>query len=91
MNNLIFIYCVLDPRYRLEYVSYTLGQMYRLVIGESLSQSLRNSLSELFADYVACYGKIDSASQESASQTSVSASTTSVKPVSVLKARFKQH
>ena len=65
--------------------------MYGPVIGKSLSQSVRNSLSELFADYVACYGKINSASQESASQSSVSASTTSVKPVSVLKARFKQH
>ena len=91
MNNLIFISCVLDPRYKIEYVSYTLGQMYGPVVGESLSQSVRNSLSELFADYVACYGKIDSASQESASQSSVSTSTISVKPVSVLKARFKQH
>ena len=43
------------------------------------------------SDYVACYGEIDSASQESVSQSSVSASSISVKPVSVFKARFKQH
>ena len=76
----------MDPRYKIEYMSYTLGQMYGPGVGESLSQSVRNSLSELFADYVACYGEIDYASQESVSQSSVTASS-----ISVLKARFKQH
>ena len=55
MNNLIFITSVLDPRDKLEYMSSSLSQMYKLVISESLFESMKNSLFELFDDYAVVF------------------------------------
>ena len=87
MNNLIFIASVLDPREKVEYLSFSLKQMFGPDLGGSLFVAIKNNLFELFEDYVIVYGQCVEASQFSmvGQFESFSTSTISSKPVSVLK------
>ena len=93
MNNLIFIASILDPREKVEYLSFSLKQMFGPDLGGSLFVVIKNNLFELFEDYVIVYGQSMEASQFAMVGKSESVSTfiISSKPVSVLKARFKKH
>ena len=51
MNMLIFIANVLDPRDKLEYMEYSLNQIYGGVVGGSLYASVKACLYELFDEY----------------------------------------
>ena len=52
MNNLIFIASVLDLCEKVEYLSFSLKQMFGPDLGGSLFVAVKNNLFELFEDYV---------------------------------------
>ena len=96
MNNLIFLASVFDPREKLEYLAFSLSQMYGTDTGGSLVEYVKTNLYELFADYAFVYGQTEigpsgSQSYDLGQSASVPSSTASLKPMSILKARFKQH
>ena len=62
MNNLIFIASVLDLREKVEYLSFSLKQMFGPDLGGSLFVAIKNNLFELFEDYVIVYGQCVAAS-----------------------------
>lgn len=64
MNLLIFIATILDPRDKLEYMEYSLKQVYGPTLGGSLFILVKNGLYELFTDYSSLYKPaVDSSSQ----------------------------
>ena len=52
---MIFFANILDPTCKLEYMDFSLSQMYSEVLGANLFASVKSDLYELYADYVAVY------------------------------------
>lgn len=55
MNKLIFWANIFYPRYKFDYLTYSLHKMYGFEKGENVLQSLRNELVELFKEYTQKY------------------------------------
>ena len=97
MNFLIFFANVLDPTCKLEYMKFSLSQMYGEVFGLNLLASVKCALNELYADYAAVYESrnvTESLSQSSQLVKSTLSDFINIligKPKSVLKAKFKEH
>ncbi|GKV11083.1 hypothetical protein SLEP1_g22368 [Rubroshorea leprosula] len=51
MNVLIFIACVLDPRYKLSFVEFIFGKLYDKIIVETLSYKVKSTLNKMFEEY----------------------------------------
>nr|XP_016511360.1 PREDICTED: zinc finger BED domain-containing protein DAYSLEEPER-like [Nicotiana tabacum] len=52
MNKIIFILCILDPRYKLESVGYALVKMFGEDLGETIQAEVKKYMTSLFCEYV---------------------------------------
>ncbi|XP_075091826.1 zinc finger BED domain-containing protein RICESLEEPER 2-like [Nicotiana tabacum] len=52
MNKIIFIACILDPRYKLESVSYALVKMFGEDPGTTIQAEVKKYMTSLFCEYV---------------------------------------
>nr|XP_016512348.1 PREDICTED: zinc finger BED domain-containing protein RICESLEEPER 2-like [Nicotiana tabacum] len=52
MNNIIFISCILDPRYKLESVGYALVKMFGQDLGATIQAEVKKYMTSLFSEYV---------------------------------------
>ncbi|XP_016482018.2 zinc finger BED domain-containing protein DAYSLEEPER-like [Nicotiana tabacum] len=52
MNKIIFISCILDPRYKLESVGYALVKMFGKDPGETIQAEVKKYMTSLFCEYV---------------------------------------
>ncbi|GKV46838.1 hypothetical protein SLEP1_g53799 [Rubroshorea leprosula] len=59
MNVLIFIACVLDPRYKLSFVEFGFGKLYDRIIVETLSYKVKSTLKKMFEEYCTLSGFMD--------------------------------
>ena len=93
MNLLIFIANVLDPQYKMEFLEYSLNQIYGNSVGGSLYSNVKAVLSKLFDDYsTSCKPSTQSSSQSTQWHDACgTASAESGNSSSLLKARFKIH
>ena len=93
MNLLIFITNVLDPRYKLEYMEFSLNEIYGDSVGRSLFNNVKSGLQELFDDYSASINPPPQASSQSGILSDASEATFAEtgNSMSLLKARFKKH
>ncbi|XP_050214084.1 zinc finger BED domain-containing protein RICESLEEPER 2-like [Mercurialis annua] len=92
MNNLIFIANIFNPIDRVEYMEFTLIEIYGTGIGGNLYRSVISDLHELFDDYMMVYTpRTDFNSRSNFSVETISqSSVVSSQPMSMLKAKFKQ-
>ena len=92
MNTLIFLANIFDPRDKLEFMEYSLKQMYGDDTGLTVYIILKSDLSALFDEYVLFYGNVVGGSN-SVPTVSVHSSGPSLpgKSASLLKAKFKKH
>ncbi|XP_070051072.1 zinc finger BED domain-containing protein RICESLEEPER 2-like isoform X2 [Nicotiana tomentosiformis] len=75
MNNIIFISCILDPRYKLESVGYALVKMFGQDPGAIIQAEVKKYMTSLFSEYVKSVSKgvvLDSSSDCSSLDTSTS-------------------
>nr|XP_018626664.1 zinc finger BED domain-containing protein RICESLEEPER 2-like [Nicotiana tomentosiformis] len=75
MNNIIFISCILDPRYKLESVGYALVKMFGQDPGAIIQAEVKKYMTSLFSEYVKSGSKgvvLDSSSDCSSLDTSTS-------------------
>ena len=93
MNLLIFIATILDPRDKIEYIEYSLSEVYGLTVGGGLFIVVKNALYELFSDYASLYKLATNSSSQTALPIDACepAEVTIGKSTSLLKARFKKH
>ena len=75
MNCLIFIGTIMDPRYKLEFLEFSVNQLYGTSLGSRLLSIIKSDMILLFEDYVCVYGS-SSASESGVSQASHSVSET---------------
>ena len=76
MNSLIFIANILDPGHKLEFIQFSVNQMYGELGGSKLFDNMKADLNLLFDDYVSVYGHSSAASKYgTSSQTSQSTET----------------
>ncbi|GKV13314.1 hypothetical protein SLEP1_g24341 [Rubroshorea leprosula] len=59
MNVLIFIACVLDPRYKLSFVEFVFGKLYDRITVETLSYKVKSTLNKMFEEYCTLGGFMD--------------------------------
>ncbi|XP_070050384.1 zinc finger BED domain-containing protein RICESLEEPER 2-like [Nicotiana tomentosiformis] len=52
MNKIIFISCILDPRYKLESVGYALVKMFGQDMGATIQVEVKKYMTPLFSEYV---------------------------------------
>nr|XP_009790537.1 PREDICTED: zinc finger BED domain-containing protein RICESLEEPER 2-like [Nicotiana sylvestris]XP_016451359.1 PREDICTED: zinc finger BED domain-containing protein RICESLEEPER 2-like [Nicotiana tabacum] len=52
MNKIIFISCILDPRYKLESVGYALVKMFGKDMGATIQAEVKKYMTSLFSEYV---------------------------------------
>nr|XP_016459286.1 PREDICTED: zinc finger BED domain-containing protein DAYSLEEPER-like [Nicotiana tabacum] len=52
MNKIIFILCILDPRYKLESVGYALVKMFGEDLGATIQAEVKKYMTSLFSEYV---------------------------------------
>ena len=92
MNTLIFLANIFDPRDKLEFMEYSLKQMYGDDTGLAVYIILKSDLSALFDEYVLLYGNVFGGSNYDPT-ISVGSSGQSLlgKSMSLLKAKFKKH
>ena len=85
---LIFIATILDPRDKIEYMKYSLKEVYGPTVGGNLFISVKNALYELFTDYSSLYKPTTDASSQTALPIDACEPTevTIGKPTSLLKA-----
>ena len=93
MNLLIFIATILDPRDKIEFMEYSLSEVYGPTVGGSLFIAVKNALYELFTDYTSLYKPATHTFSETALPIDACepAEVTIGKSTSLLKARFKKH
>ena len=102
MNKLIFFANVLDPSYKFQYMKFSLITMFGDKQGEALFDAIKNEMTLLFEWYKSLYDSSSIATNIVTSQVDLSQSqlgqsvlpTNSLvvrKPVSTLKAKFRQH
>ena len=73
MNSLIFIANILDPRYKLEFIQFSVKALYGELAGSKLFDNIKADMNLLFDDYISIYGHSSTASEYgSSSQTSQS-------------------
>ena len=89
MNTLIFLANIFDPRDKLEFMEYSLKQMYGDDTGLVVYIILKSDLSALFDEYVLLYGNVFCGSNYDLI-VSVGSSSQSLpgKSMSLLKAKF---
>ena len=92
MNTLIFLANIFDPRDKIEFMEYTLKQMYGDDTGLAVYIILKSDPSALFDEYVLLYGNIFCGSNYDPT-VSVDSSGQSLpgKSMSLLKEKFKKH
>ena len=95
MNLLIFIAFVFDPREKMDFLQFSLDQIYGPDLGGTIFYSVKSAIQELFNDYVSLYTPAsgESASQPttlSPSDNSMGADAASGPKISMLKAKFKK-
>ena len=56
INYIIFIAIILDRRYKIEFLKFSIDQMYGKDLGNSLLTNLKSDLCALFDDYMSMYG-----------------------------------
>ena len=56
INYIIFMVTILDPRYKIEFLKFSIDQMYGEDLGNNLLTNLKFDLSALFDYYVSMYG-----------------------------------
>ena len=95
---MIFFANILDPTCKLEYMEFSLSQMYGELYGANLLSTVKYALYELYADYIVVYefgnvAEIQSQSSHLVERTVSDPVGTNLigKPKSVLKAKFKKH
>ncbi|KAF7807466.1 zinc finger BED domain-containing protein RICESLEEPER 2-like [Senna tora] len=71
VNLIIFIACVLDPRYKMKYVEFAFARLYDTSTANALSASVRDTLCRLFDHYRLSFG-VSEQNTNLASQTSQS-------------------
>ena len=93
MNYLLFFASILDPRYKLEFVEYSVNQMYGDLLGSRMFINLKAELSTLFDEYLSLHGSSASDSVGSQSSQPVPEGERHVPgtTMSLIKARFKKY
>ena len=96
MNSLVFIASILDPRFKLEFIDFSVKQIYGAVNGSKLFENLKAELNILFTDYVSVHGSSSGAAESvSGIQSRQTIQTDSANllstPANSMKARFKKH
>ena len=96
MNSLVFIASILDPRFKLEFIDFSVKQIYGAVNGSKLFENLKAELNILFTDYVSVHGSSSGAAESvSGIQSRQTIQTDSANllstPANLMKARFKKH
>ncbi|XP_042400934.1 zinc finger BED domain-containing protein RICESLEEPER 2-like [Zingiber officinale] len=71
MNKMIFIACVLDPRFKFDYVAFVLLRMYRQEKGEKIRDEVKLYMTTLFEEYRKVTSKISQGSSTSRVEPSV--------------------
>ncbi|KAF7826425.1 zinc finger BED domain-containing protein RICESLEEPER 2-like [Senna tora] len=71
VNLIIFIACVLDPRYKMKFVEFAFAKLYDTSTANALSASVRDTLCRLFDHYCLSFG-VSEQNNNLASQTSQS-------------------
>ena len=66
MNTLIFLTNIFDPRDKLEYIEFSLKQMYGDDTGLTLYNIMKSDLTLLFDEYMVLYGFASSGSHSKA-------------------------
>ena len=94
MNSVIFITTILDPRYKIEFIEFSIFQMYGEELGSKLFTNLKSDLSLLFDDYMSLYessSTFDSCGSQSSQPNPQSEIQLHGKTISLIKERFKKH